>query len=65
MNVGRQHAGENWTETLTGSSEDVPIDEEGWGVFPIRASRGSGSVAVWVNAAASDRGRLDTNHLAI
>lgn len=55
MCVGRQHAGEVWTDVLGGCWGQVRIDAEGWGVFP-SAPR---SVAVWTHCRASRRGELD------
>ena len=65
MSVGTQHSGERWIELLSSGSESVPIDDQGFGVFPIEANTGSGSVAVWVNSTAPGRERLDTTHLSI
>lgn len=65
MNVGREHAGERWTQMLDGSSDEVEIDSDGWGVFSIEANYGSGRAAVWTNSAALGRGHLDTTHLGL
>lgn len=55
MFVGKQHAGETWTDLLAGCWGDVVIDEEGWGVFAA-APR---SVAVWANRTAPGRREVD------
>lgn len=51
MYVGRNHAGEKWTDVLVACPESVTIDSRGYGVFPVAAL----SVGVWVNAAAEGR----------
>lgn len=55
MFVGKEHAGERWTDLLTGCWGEVVIDMEGWGVFA-SAPR---SVAVWVNRDAPRRSEVD------
>ncbi|KAF3762759.1 family 13 glycoside hydrolase [Cryphonectria parasitica EP155] len=55
MCVGKQHAGEIWTDILGGCWGEVRIDDEGWGVFGC-APR---SVAVWVHRHAPRRDELD------
>lgn len=56
MFVGKQHAGERWTDLVACCWGDVIIDEEGWGVFAC-APR---SVAVWVHCNAPRRGEVDS-----
>ncbi|KAL9049937.1 MAG: hypothetical protein Q9162_006937 [Coniocarpon cinnabarinum] len=63
MKVGRQHAGEQWSEALGGSHVEVDIDSKGFGVFPIEASQGSGEVTVWIDSAAPGRERVESVHL--
>lgn len=55
MNVGKQHAGERWTDTLRWSWGEVVIDENGWGVFHV----GPRSVSVWAAKTAIGRQVLD------
>ncbi|KAK4167034.1 alpha-amylase [Cladorrhinum sp. PSN259] len=55
MFVGRQHAGEMWTDLLKWCHGQVVIDSEGWGVFYV----GPQSVSVWVYAAAEGRKLAD------
>ncbi|GAD96909.1 alpha-amylase, putative [Paecilomyces variotii No. 5] len=54
MFVGKQHAGERWTDVLEWSSETVVIDNQGYGIFPVLAM----SVSVWVNDRADGRDRF-------
>ncbi|AEO58507.1 glycoside hydrolase family 13 protein [Thermothelomyces thermophilus ATCC 42464] len=56
MFVGKQHAGEIWTDLLKWCPGRIIIDEDGWGVFPV----GHRSVAVWVNTRAVGREVADT-----
>ncbi|KAK4183137.1 alpha-amylase [Podospora australis] len=56
MFVGRQHAGEIWTDLLKWCFGQVVIDGEGWGVFPV----GPRSVSVWVNSTAEGRAGVDS-----
>ncbi|KAL2170701.1 hypothetical protein VTG60DRAFT_4543 [Thermothelomyces hinnuleus] len=56
MFVGKQHAGEIWTDLLKWCPGRVIIDEDGWGLFPV----GHRSVAVWVNTQAVGRDFADT-----
>ncbi|KAL2150430.1 hypothetical protein VTH82DRAFT_6993 [Thermothelomyces myriococcoides] len=56
MFVGKQHAGEIWTDLLKWCPGRVTIDEDGWGLFPV----GHRSVAVWVNTQAVGRELADT-----
>ncbi|KAJ4289938.1 hypothetical protein N0V88_006735 [Collariella sp. IMI 366227] len=55
MFVGRQHAGERWTDVLRWCPGEVVVDAEGWGWFSV----GPRSVAVWVNAVAEGRTMVD------
>jgi alpha-amylase len=55
MNVGKQHAGERWTDILRYCWGEVIIGEDGWGVFGV----GPRSVSVWASKTAFDRERLD------
>jgi alpha-amylase len=43
MLVGKQHAGEIWTDALGVRKEEVVIDPKGYGVF----SCNDGSVSIW------------------
>lgn len=54
MNVGRQHAGERWTDILRWSWGEIVIDGDGWGVFRV----GPRSVSLWASKTASGRQRL-------
>lgn len=38
MEVGKQHAGEKWTDVLGWHEGEVTIDEEGWGDFKCSVS---------------------------
>jgi alpha-amylase len=55
MNVGKQHAGEIWTDVLKRCWGEVVIDEEGWGDFGV----GPRSVSVWVDKRAVGRQKVD------
>lgn len=55
MFVGKQHAGERWTDVLGGCPGEVVVDREGWGVF----AAGPRSVAVWVRWDAPLRAEVD------
>lgn len=55
MDVGRQHAGERWTDILGWAWGQVTIDTEGCGNFPV----GPRSVGVWVDEKAEGRQKLD------
>ena len=44
MEMGSQYAGKNFYDFLGWFPEEVTIDENGWGVFPVPA----GNVSVWV-----------------
>ena len=59
MNVGRQHAGEHWTEVLGSMPGEVMIDSHGYGVFPINGVNGSGRITVWCSTVAPGRERID------
>ncbi|KAJ9264736.1 CAZyme family GH13 [Paecilomyces variotii] len=54
MFVGKQHAGERWTDLLEWNKETVVIDGQGYGIFPVLAM----SVSVWVNDRADGRDRF-------
>lgn len=54
MEVGRNHAGEVWTDTLGLESTAVVIDENGIGLFPCRKN----SMACFVNKDAKGRKRF-------
>ena len=56
MDVGRQHAGEQWTEILYESAGNVVIiDSKGYGVFPGQPR----SCGVWIDSRAEGRQTLD------
>lgn len=55
MYVGRQHAGERWTDLLRVTWGEILIDQQGYGVFPV----GPRGVAVWADRAAEGRWYLD------
>lgn len=55
MNVGKQHAGEKWTDIMAWAWGEVCIDREGWALFPV----GPRSMGVWVNERAQGRRGLD------
>jgi len=55
MFVGREHAGEVWTDLLRWCPGRVVVDEEGFGEFSV-AGR---SVSVWVNERAQGRREVD------
>jgi len=65
MLVGKEHAGEVWTDVMgwvdgDGDKGSVEIDEGGYGLFPCAGI----SVSVWVNREAEGRdqfGKFDTN----
>lgn len=59
MFVGKQHAGQRWTDLLASCWGEVVIDTEGWGVFAC-APR---SVAVWVHRDAPGRSEVDNHTL--
>jgi len=55
MNVGKKHAGEQWTDILRWCWGEVMIDEHGWGIFDV----GPRSVSVWASKTALGRNYLD------
>lgn len=55
MNVGRQHAGERWTDVLSLCWGEVVIDQNGWGIFGV----GARSVSAWASRTAFGRDNLD------
>lgn len=55
MFVGKQHAGQRWTDVLGVCWGEVVIDREGWGVF----AAGPKSVAVWAHRLAPRRAEID------
>ncbi|KAF2692144.1 glycoside hydrolase family 13 protein [Lentithecium fluviatile CBS 122367] len=61
MNVGKQHAGEIWTDVLGFEWAAVVIDEDGWGRFPCQRN----SIACFVSERADGREmfpmRFDSN----
>jgi len=59
MYVGRQHAGERWTEIMGWARGEVIIDRRGWGSFPV----GPRSVGVWINKQAENRASIDALQL--
>jgi alpha-amylase len=56
MYVGRQHAGEVWTDVLRQAWGEVVVDENGYGTFPA----GPRGVTVWVNKEAKGRDMVDS-----
>ncbi|OCK74375.1 glycoside hydrolase family 13 protein [Lepidopterella palustris CBS 459.81] len=59
MFVGREWAGEVWTDLLKRKSVEVVIDREGYGVFPCQ--RNSVAVYVWKDAEARERFPVNMN----
>ena len=59
MNMGKEHAGERWSEVFGNAKEHVQIDQNGWGVFPVNAAQGNGALSVWCNSAVAASGKLD------
>lgn len=55
MNVGKQHAGEIWSDVLRLCWGEAVIDENGWGVFGVSPK----SVSAWVSKTAVGRERMD------
>jgi alpha-amylase len=55
MCVGRQHAGEVWTDIMGWAWGQVTIDRAGEGVFPV----GHRSMGVWINKGAAGRKKMD------
>jgi alpha-amylase len=51
MFVGKQRAGEIWTDLLGWEETETKIDDEGWGIFNCPGV----SVAIWVNKVAKGR----------
>ena len=51
MEVGREHAGEEWTDILGWYQGVVKIAEDGWGVFRCHGQ----SVSIWVKLGARGR----------
>jgi alpha-amylase len=51
MEVGREHAGEEWTDLLGWYQGVVKIAEDGWGVFRCHGE----SVSIWVKLGARGR----------
>ncbi len=55
MAVGKEHAGEIWTDVLGWQTDEVKIDDEGYGEFMCPGT----SVSVWVNKDAEGRDKID------
>jgi alpha-amylase len=55
MAVGQEHAGEIWTDVLGWQTNEVKIDDEGYGNFMCPGT----SVSVWVNKAGTGRDQID------
>lgn len=55
MAVGKEHAGEVWTDVLGWQKDEVKIDDEGYGMFMCPGT----SVSVWVHKEAEGRDRID------
>jgi len=55
MCVGKQHAGELWSDVLCWCFGFVLVDHDGWGVF----YAGPRSVSVWASTEACGRKKLD------
>jgi len=51
MFIGKEHAGETWTDVLGWEKTETKIDDEGWGLFNCPGV----SVAIWVNKEAKGR----------
>jgi len=51
MEVGKEHAGEEWTDVLGWYQGIVKISEDGWGVFRCHSQ----SVGIWVKLGARGR----------
>jgi len=51
MEVGREHAGEEWTDILGWYQGVVKISEDGWGNFRCHGQ----SVSIWVKLGAKGR----------
>lgn len=56
MFVGKEHSREVWTDVLGWQTDEVQIDDEGYGNFMCPGT----SVSVWVDKNAKDRERLDS-----
>ncbi|ORY66225.1 alpha-amylase [Pseudomassariella vexata] len=54
MAVGTMHSGEIWTDVLGWHTDEVHIDEDGYGIFPCAGV----SVSIWVNKNAPGRERF-------
>lgn len=50
MFVGKQHAAEEWIDLTGRHDHTVKIEQDGYGIFPVRA----GSVSVWALPAEED-----------
>lgn len=48
MEVGKAHAGEQWTDLLGWYQEDVTLNDDGWGEFKCHAK----SIGIWVKRSA-------------
>jgi alpha-amylase len=57
MAVGKEHAGEKWSDVLGWEEGDVEIDADGYGLFKCPGT----SVGVWVRADAEGREKFPTN----
>jgi alpha-amylase len=55
MDVGKNHAGEDWTDILCWCLGEVSVDSNGYGNFYV----GPRSVSVWVSRNAAGREQLD------
>jgi alpha-amylase len=49
--VGKEHAGDKWTDVLGWHQGEVTIDEEGWATFNCSAE----SVSIWTKTDARGR----------
>lgn len=54
MSVGTEHKGEVWTDILGWQTDEVTIDDEGYGLFPCPGT----SVSIWVKKDAPGRDRF-------
>jgi len=54
MAVGDEHKGEIWTDVLGWQTDEVKIDNDGFGIFPCPGT----SVSIWVKKDAAGRDRF-------
>lgn len=55
MDVGKEHAGETWTDLLGWTQGEVNVNEDGWGEFKCPG----GSIGIWTSKDARGRNEFE------